>query len=81
MQSSSRRLRRVEELGKKAKQIVDGDLSQRVEVTNAGDEIDDLARDMNQMLDQIQALVLCGASRLVACAVTPQLEHNGLRVV
>lgn len=41
-----------------AQQIMRGDLSQRLPVHDSGDEIDDLARDINGMLDRIEQLTL-----------------------
>jgi signal transduction histidine kinase len=41
-----------------AQQIMRGDLSQRLPVHHAGDEIDNLARDINGMLDRIEQLTL-----------------------
>jgi signal transduction histidine kinase len=44
-------------VAKTARRITDGDLGQRVPVNENGDEIDQLAVTINQMLDRIEALV------------------------
>ncbi len=41
-----------------AQQIADGDFERRVPVSTAGDELDQLARTFNVMLDRIQALII-----------------------
>ncbi len=50
-------LRRVEVVNKTARAIRGGDLSQRIPTTGAGDELDDLGRNLNAMLDQIERLM------------------------
>src|SRR5437763_1120525 len=54
--TGGRRLRRIEALGGAARQIINGDLSRRVPVSDSSDEIDNLAHGINQMLEQIEAL-------------------------
>jgi len=50
-------LRRVEVVNKTARAIRGGDLSQRIPMTGARDEIDDLSNNLNSMLDQIERLM------------------------
>lgn len=52
-----RSFRRVEAIGSAMRQIADGDLSRRVPVTGAGDEIDRLAHDINRVLQEIERLM------------------------
>ena len=54
---SSRALGRVEDINKTTRSIVTGDLSQRVVTRGTGDEFDQLAGNLNRMLDQIESLM------------------------
>jgi signal transduction histidine kinase len=49
--------RRVSAINRTARQIIGGDLSQRVPVTGSRDEYDSLAVSINAMLDQIESLL------------------------
>lgn len=50
-------LRRVDGVNRTAKAIRDGDLSKRISLTGAGDELENLAINLNAMLDQIERLM------------------------
>ncbi len=50
-------LRRVNEINATSRQIMQGDLAQRVNTSGTGDEFDELARNLNAMLDQIESLM------------------------
>lgn len=50
--------RRADMLSKTARDVMAGDLSRRAPVAGVGDEFDDLAQDLNAMLDRIQRLVM-----------------------
>ncbi len=50
-------LRRLDQINRTAGEIVAGDLSRRVPVTNAHDEFDTLAESLNRMLDRIERLM------------------------
>ena len=50
-------LARVESVNRTAKAIRAGDLSRRVALTGAGDELEDLSVNLNDMLDQIERLM------------------------
>jgi signal transduction histidine kinase len=50
-------LRRVERINRTAGRIIDGRLSERIDVRGSGDELDRLAERLNVMLDRVQALV------------------------
>ena len=50
-------LRRVEAVNRTSERIIHGDLSQRVPLTGSGDEFDQLAANLNAMLDQIERLM------------------------
>ena len=50
-------LRRIETLNRTSERIIHGDLSQRVPVSGSGDEFDQLAANLNAMLDQIERLM------------------------
>jgi len=54
---STTTLKRVETVGKTARAIIGGDLSQRVPVRGTSDEFDDLAESVNAMLDRIEDLM------------------------
>ncbi len=51
-------LRRVEAVNRTSERIIHGDLTQRVPLTGSGDEFDQLAQNLNAMLDQIERLML-----------------------
>jgi signal transduction histidine kinase len=50
-------LRRVEAVNRTSARIIHGDLAQRVPLTGSGDEFDQLAANLNAMLDQIERLM------------------------
>ena len=50
-------LHRVEAVSQTARAIKDGDLSKRIALDGSGDEIDNLATNLNAMLDQIERLM------------------------
>ncbi|MGH8621322.1 MAG: sensor histidine kinase [Burkholderiales bacterium] len=50
-------LRRIEEINRTTRSIMDGDLGKRVPTSGGGDEMDQLAVNLNAMLDRIQALM------------------------
>ena len=50
-------LRRIEAVNRTTRSIMDGDLAQRVPASGGGDEMDQLALNLNAMLDRIQALM------------------------
>ena len=50
-------LRRIDEINRTTRSIIDGDLSKRVPTSGSGDEMDLLAINLNAMLDRIQALM------------------------
>jgi signal transduction histidine kinase len=50
-------MRRIEAVNRTCRSIMSGDLSQRVPVGNAGDEIGRLSQSINAMLDQIERLM------------------------
>lgn len=54
---SRRMLKRVDQVSRTARQIVAGDLSQRIATTGSDDEFDRLADSLNSMLDQIERLM------------------------
>ncbi|MFO7287036.1 MAG: HAMP domain-containing histidine kinase [Gammaproteobacteria bacterium] len=49
--------RRLAQINRTTRQIIAGNLSQRVPVTGGGDEHDELAENLNAMLDQIEKLM------------------------
>ncbi len=49
--------RRIELINRISRRIMHGDLSQRIPVRHTGDEFDDLALNLNGMLDRIQELM------------------------
>ncbi len=49
--------RRLETINRAARQVIDGDLSGRVQVTGSGDDFDKLARTLNAMLARIEKSV------------------------
>jgi signal transduction histidine kinase len=50
-------LKRIEEVNRTSRSIMDGNLSNRVPTRGSGDEMDQLAFNLNAMLDRIQALM------------------------
>jgi signal transduction histidine kinase len=50
-------LKRIEEINRTSRSIMDGNLSNRVPMRGSGDEMDQLAVNLNAMLDRIQALM------------------------
>jgi signal transduction histidine kinase len=50
-------LRRVETINRTSRAIMDGALDKRLPVSGSGDELDRLAENLNEMLDQIERLV------------------------
>jgi len=50
-------MRRLEAVNRTSREIMRGDLSRRVRVTGSGDELDQLAVNLNAMLDQIERLM------------------------
>ncbi len=50
-------LARVDEINKSSQDIMGGDLSRRLPIAGSGDELDQLGRNLNAMLDQIEALM------------------------
>jgi signal transduction histidine kinase len=50
-------LRRIEAVNRTSASIIQGDLSERVPVTGSGDEFDQLAANLNAMLDRIERLM------------------------
>ena len=50
-------LTRVDDINRSSRDIMQGDLSQRLPIAGTGDELDQLARNLNAMLDQIEALM------------------------
>lgn len=54
---SARFLARVDAIGRAAREIVDGKLSQRLPVGSGGDEFDRLTGELNRMLDRMQQLM------------------------
>lgn len=51
-------LARVDAINRSSSGIMKGDLSQRLPIAGTGDELDQLARNLNAMLDQIEALMI-----------------------
>ena len=51
-------LRRVDAVNRTSERIIHGDLAQRVPLTGSGDEFDQLATNLNAMLDQIERLMV-----------------------
>lgn len=50
-------LRRIDAISTTSRSIMSGDLSERMEVSGTGDELDRLAVSLNEMLDQIERLM------------------------
>ena len=55
--TSVRVLRRIDAISGTATKIMSGNLSERVPVTRSNDEFDGLAKNLNLMLDRIEALL------------------------
>lgn len=51
-------LARIDAINQTSRGIMRGDLSQRVAVAGSGDELDQLAENLNAMLDQIESLMM-----------------------
>lgn len=51
-------LARVDEINRSSLDIMGGDLSQRLPIAGTGDELDQLAQNLNAMLEQIEALMI-----------------------
>lgn len=54
---SAASLRRIEEMSQSSRNIVHGNLAQRIPLNGSGDEFDHLAASLNSMLDRITALM------------------------
>jgi signal transduction histidine kinase len=63
-------LQRVDAVNRTSEHIIHGDLSQRVPLSGTGDEFDQLAGNLNEMLDQIERL-MTGMRR-----VTDNIAHD-----
>ena len=50
-------LRRVDEINRTTRAIMGGDLADRIRTTGSGDELDQLGRNLNDMLDRLQDLM------------------------
>ena len=50
-------LKRIETINVASRSIMHGDLSRRIALSGSGDELDDLAENLNAMLDRIEALM------------------------
>lgn len=51
-------LRRLEDINRTSREIMSGNLSRRIPVQGSGDELDDLAHNLNRMLEQIERLMM-----------------------
>ncbi len=65
-------MRRVDAINRTSGEIRGGDLQQRVPVTGSGDEFDQLAHNLNAMLDQIERLM--GGMRQVTANVAHDMR-------
>ncbi len=54
---SSLMMRRIDTINRTSRDIIAGDLSRRVPVQGQGDEVDQIANNLNAMLDQIERLM------------------------
>ncbi len=61
---SSRVARRIEAITQTGREIMEGDLSQRVPTNGSGDDFDQLAANLNRMLERIEGLMAGRASGL-----------------
>jgi signal transduction histidine kinase len=50
-------LRRIEEINRTTRAIMEGDISERIRMRSAGDELDQIATNLNDMLDRLQHLM------------------------
>lgn len=50
-------LRRLEDINRTSREIMSGNLTRRIPVQGSGDELDDLAQNLNRMLEQIERLM------------------------
>jgi len=57
MMMSNDVLQRVGQFNSTSRHIRDGDLTQRIVTTGSGDEFDELAKNLNAMMDQIESLM------------------------
>ena len=69
---SSQVLRRIEGVNETTRRIITGDLSQRIETSGTRDEFDQLAANVNHMLDQIEQLM--GGVRHVGDSIAHDLR-------
>jgi signal transduction histidine kinase len=51
-------LRRLEAINRTSREIMSGDLTRRIPVQGSRDELDDLAQNLNKMLEQIERLMM-----------------------
>lgn len=51
-------MRRIEAINRTSHEIIEGDLSRRIPVRGSNDELDELARNLNAMLDRIEELMV-----------------------
>jgi len=65
-------LRRIDSVNRTATEIMSGDLSQRLSVTERDDEFDEIATKLNQMLNRIEDLI--GSTRQVTNNVAHDLR-------
>ncbi|MBU6372800.1 MAG: HAMP domain-containing histidine kinase [Alphaproteobacteria bacterium] len=70
--------RRADLLSKTARDVMAGDLSRRAPVAGIGDEFDDLAQDLNAMLERIQRLVI--STRTAGDAIAHDLRSPLVRM-
>ena len=54
---SRRTVRKIERINQTARSIMSGNLSRRIPITNRNDDFDQVAQNLNNMLDQIQTLM------------------------
>jgi signal transduction histidine kinase len=54
---STRAMRRIEAINQTSREIMDGDLSRRVPTDGSGDDLDQLAGNLNSMLERIEQLM------------------------
>lgn len=72
-------LHRIDGINRTSRAIMAGHLAQRISLTGSGDEFDELAENLNRMLDQIEHLM--DATRLVTDSIAHDLRSplNRLR--
>lgn len=51
-------MRRIEAINRTSHEIIEGDLSRRIPLRGSNDELDELARNLNAMLDRIEELMV-----------------------